>query len=50
MFNGDKILFLKCLQFDQNKIPVLAKAKVLVGSIKMELINYEGVNHPLARK
>jgi len=35
---------------DQNKIPVLAKAKVLVGSIKMELINYEGVNHPLARK
>ena len=35
---------------DHNKIPVLAKAKVLVGSIKMELINYKGLNNPVARR
>ncbi len=35
---------------DQNRIPVLAKANVLVGSIKMELTNYQGIAHPLAKK
>ncbi|MBV6404700.1 MAG: DUF3108 domain-containing protein [Flavobacteriales bacterium] len=34
---------------DGNRIPVLAKAKVLVGSIKMELSGHEGLVHPLAR-
>lgn len=35
---------------DGNKIPVLAQAKVLVGSIKMELSQYEGLSHPIARQ
>jgi hypothetical protein len=35
---------------DENKIPVLAKAKVLVGSIRMELINYQNLVNPVARK
>lgn len=33
---------------DGNRIPVLAQAKVLVGSIKMELHSYEGLAHPIA--
>lgn len=33
---------------DENKIPILAKAKVLVGAIKMELTGYEGLKSPLA--
>ena len=33
---------------DGNRIPVLAQAKVLVGSIKMELSAYEGLAHPIA--
>ena len=35
---------------DANRIPVLAQAKVLVGSIKMELSGYEGLANPLARE
>lgn len=35
---------------DANHIPVLAEAKVLVGSIKMELTAYEGLAHPLAKQ
>lgn len=35
---------------DANRIPVLAQAKVLVGSIKMELSAYEGLANPLARE
>jgi len=35
---------------DENKIPILAKAKVLVGSIRMELTDYENVANPLAKK
>jgi hypothetical protein len=34
---------------DGNRIPVLAQAKVLVGSIKMELTAYEGLVHPIAK-
>lgn len=34
---------------DGNRIPVLAQAKVLVGSIKMELSGYEGLAHPIAK-
>jgi len=35
---------------DANHIPVLAQAKVLVGSIKMELSGYEGLVHPVAKE
>lgn len=34
---------------DENKIPILAKAEVLVGSIKMEVVKYEGLAHALAK-
>ena len=34
---------------DLNRIPVLAQAKVLVGSIKMELVEYNGIANPLAK-
>ena len=34
---------------DGNHIPVLAQAKVLVGSIKMELSGYSGLAHPIAK-
>lgn len=33
---------------DGNKIPVLAQAKILVGSIKMELQDYSGLANPVA--
>jgi hypothetical protein len=35
---------------DANHIPVLAQAKVLVGSIKMELSSYEGLMNPVAKE
>lgn len=35
---------------DKNKIPVLAKAKILFGSIKMELSGYEGLASPIAKE
>ena len=35
---------------DANHIPVLAEAKVLVGSIKMELSGYEGLANPIAKE
>lgn len=34
---------------DPNHIPLLAQAKVLVGSIKMELSSYAGLAHPIAK-
>jgi hypothetical protein len=34
---------------DANHIPVLAQAKVLVGSIKMELADYQGLANPIAK-
>jgi hypothetical protein len=34
---------------DGNRVPVLAQAKVLVGSIKMELSAYKGLVHPIAK-
>lgn len=34
---------------DENKIPLLAKAKILVGSIKMEVTDYEGLKNPLSK-
>ena len=35
---------------DENKIPILAKAKILVGSIRMELIDYDNLANPVAKK
>lgn len=35
---------------DANHVPVLAQAKVLVGSIKMELSGYEGLANPIAKQ
>ena len=32
---------------DGNKIPLMAQAKILVGSIKMELVESEGLANPL---
>ena len=34
---------------DENKIPLLAKANILVGSIKMELTKHEGVKNPISK-
>ena len=34
---------------DENKLPVLCKAKIVVGSVKVELINYEGLSNPIAK-
>ena len=34
---------------DKNKVPILAKAKVLVGSIKMELVEYANLVNPIAK-
>ena len=34
---------------DENKIPLLAKAKILVGSIKMEVTDYEGLKNPVSK-
>ena len=33
---------------DENKLPILCKAKILVGSIKVELVEWEGISNPLA--
>jgi hypothetical protein len=38
------------LSDDQNKIPVKIKIKLLVGAVEMDLINYEGLKHPVAIK
>lgn len=35
---------------DPNHVPVLAQAKVLVGSIKVELTGYEGLASPIAKE
>ena len=34
---------------DENKIPLLAKANIMVGSIKMEVTEYEGLKNKVAR-
>lgn len=34
---------------DDNKVPILAKASVLVGSITMEIIDYEGLANPISK-
>ena len=34
---------------DKNKIPLCGKAKILFGSIKLELVKYEGLLNPIAK-
>ncbi|MEQ9062695.1 MAG: DUF3108 domain-containing protein [Vicingaceae bacterium] len=34
---------------DENKIPILCKAKILVGSVKVELLNVSGLANPLSK-
>jgi hypothetical protein len=31
---------------DQNKIPVFAESKIIIGTVKMELVEYQGLKHP----
>jgi hypothetical protein len=35
---------------DENKIPILAKAEVLVGSVRMEIREYHGLANPIAKR
>ncbi len=46
VFNSDEDLEV-WITDDENKIPVLAKAKIKVGSIKMQLVEWDGLSHPL---
>jgi hypothetical protein len=34
---------------DNNRIPILAKAKIMVGSIKMEVEEYSGLASPISK-
>lgn len=34
---------------DANKIPILVKSNLMVGSIKMEVVDYEGLANPIAK-
>ncbi len=34
---------------DENKIPILVKSKILVGSIKMEMVEWSGLTNPIAK-
>ena len=35
---------------DENKLPVLAKSEVVIGSVKMELIKFSGLRHDMKAK
>ncbi len=35
---------------DENKIPVLAQSGIIVGSVKMELMKYEGLKNPMTSR
>ena len=35
---------------DLNRLPVMVKSAVIVGSVKMELISYQGLRNPLSSK
>ena len=35
---------------DKNHIPVMGQSEVLVGTVKMELIQYSGLKYPLSSK
>jgi hypothetical protein len=48
VFNGEEVMEMWFTD-DVNKIPVLLSAKVLVGSIKMTLVDYQGAQKPLVK-
>ena len=33
---------------DKNKIPILVKSELLVGSLKMEVVDYQNLKNPVA--
>jgi hypothetical protein len=35
---------------DKNRIPILVKAKIPVGTVKMHLVEWEGLKNPLTSK
>jgi hypothetical protein len=35
---------------DENKLPILVKSAVIVGSVKMELIKYSNLRNPIEAK
>lgn len=35
---------------DNNRIPILAQSKIIVGKVKMELVSYTGLANPLTSK
>jgi len=37
------------LSDDENKLPILVKANILVGSVKVEITDYEGLSNPLSK-
>lgn len=47
VFNSEEDLTV-WISADENKIPILAKAKIKVGSIKMHLVGWEGVSNKMA--
>ncbi len=48
VFENDEALVVY-ISDDKNRVPVLAEAKILVGSVKMELESYKNLMHPLAK-
>ena len=34
---------------DKNKIPLCAKAKILFGSVKFEVVDYQGLLNPISK-
>jgi len=48
VFNKEEDLMI-WITDDANKIPIMARANILVGSIKMQMVSYEGLANPIAR-
>lgn len=48
IFENDEALVVY-ISDDKNRVPILAEAKILVGSVKMELDTYKNLMHPLAK-
>jgi len=48
VFNSEKDLTV-WITDDKNKIPIMAKADIKVGSKKMHLVDWEGLSNPMAK-
>ena len=48
VFNSEKDLTV-WITDDKNKIPIMAKADIKVGSMKMHLVDWEGLSNPMAK-